>query len=238
MPVDTERGEHVVDGARGELQPAVDAHQRRDGAERAALDVVDQRHMEGGQHRAGVRRQRQRPPEQGAGAVVDHRGQPRLERRTARRQHHDGQLLVIGLPGVVARGSGPSQIHRGLAAALLAGAPGGSLGRGELAVEGTLQRAQRHRRVPAPPGAKEVRHRDPGHRAVHHGDPGAMDGGDVSAEVGEGLAIGDGQDVGRRPRRAQLGVIVFERSPHGALAHAQAAGGQPDMLGRQLASLA
>jgi len=53
----------------GELQPAIDAHQGRDRAERVSPGVVDQRHPQRGQHRAGVRRQREhgKPPRCGTG---------------------------------------------------------------------------------------------------------------------------------------------------------------------------
>ncbi|WP_433259133.1 hypothetical protein ACQPYK_24965 [Streptosporangium sp. CA-135522] len=78
-------GQRLAHRGGGELQAAVDAHQGWDRAERAALGVAHQRHPQRGQHRAGVRRQRERPPEQGAGTVVDDRRQPRAHRRAARR---------------------------------------------------------------------------------------------------------------------------------------------------------
>ncbi|MEU4546925.1 hypothetical protein [Nonomuraea dietziae] len=126
--LDAQRGQRLPHRGGGELQPAVDAHQGRDRAEGATLGVADQRHPQRGQHRAGVRRQRERPPEQGAGTIVDDRGQPRAHCRAARRQHQDRQLLVVGLPDLVAMRGRAHQVDAGLAPGLLARAPAGPLG--------------------------------------------------------------------------------------------------------------
>ncbi|GAT67026.1 hypothetical protein PS9374_02679 [Planomonospora sphaerica] len=239
--VDAQGGQCRPHRRGGELQAAIDAHARRDGAERAAPGLVHHGHAQRGEHGTGVRGDGDRPADQGASAVVDDGGQPGLDGRAARRQHQDRQLLVVGLPGVVARQLRALQVHLRPAVSVLAGLPDGALGRAQLTGEGLLEGAQGDRGGTGPAVAQEPRHRDPrgqlaaaGHRLVR-----AVQRGDVAAEVGIRLAVGGAEAIGRRARRLGVGAVGrAQPPPHRPLADAQPVGGQPHMGGRQHARLA
>jgi hypothetical protein len=236
VAVDDQRGQHVPDRLGGEVQAAVDAHHGGDPAERAARRVVHQRHAQRGEHRSRVRGQRDGPPDDGAGAVVDHAGQPRPHRRPARRQHQDRQVLVVSLPGTVTGRRRPRQIHLRRTAGMLTLPPPGPFSRSQLAGERLLQRAQRHQCPTGPAGDQEIRDRQAGGGAGAggHRGPGPVHGRDVAPKVGVRLPVGRRQPVrlGARPNLDARGVGT-QPAPHGAFGHVQAGRGQPDVSGGQ-----
>ena len=239
--VDAQRGERVADRFGGELQAPVDPHLGRDRAERAAGRVVHQGHPHCGQHRARMRGQRDRPPGQHPGRVVDHRRQPGAARRAARRHHQDGQLLVIHLPGLVAVPGRAGQVDARGPLPVFALSPRRGFRRGQLAAERALQGPLGDWQCPAPAVPQRRRQRHPGGqhhrrgRAGQHRLPGPVHRCHVAAVPRVCLPVGLAELV-QDPscRGSGLAGGQAQPPPYRPLPHPEPGGGQPHMRRRQL----
>lgn len=164
MRLDGERVRGRADRLGGELQPTVQAQHSRYAAGRAVV-VGQHSHPQRGQHRPGVRGQRDRPADDDPAGVVDEHRHPGRGRRPARRQHQDRQVLVVAFPHLVAPAGPAAQVDQLVPAGPVTGAGGCRGGRGHLGHERPVEGPQRDRLGPGPAAHQLGGDRHPGHRA-------------------------------------------------------------------------